>query len=273
MNERDDLMWLVPIGRVHSEIRDRRLMPVHGAPATVEIYPEFQDGLLLAEENSHLWVIAWFEGIERDRLQIVRPEYEPRRRRRGVFGLQSTTRPNPIGIRAGKLLSVRDNVLQFDRLGFLDGTPVLDIKRYSPSFDSIFSARSSQDRHQSIEELTALEELEAAAILFHGTLTNGVAAGARLVQHAVREWNIRPKDEGLRIGIPTESDRGDVIDAIQGITGASFGNRRLHIVPGSAIQLHYGQQHLSATLHDLDGLSLEAVHDSPMSRLFRLSWQ
>ena len=51
-------------------------------------------------------------------------------RYRGVFGLRTPSRPNPIAITAGKLLSVKDNVLEVQAFDAFAGTPILDIKPY-----------------------------------------------------------------------------------------------------------------------------------------------
>ncbi len=134
---------LIPIGEVRSPVSDRRLMPPEGVPAAIEVYPEFADGLLLIEENTHLWVIGWLEEADRTRLQIVRAAYEPARRRRGVFGLRSAARPNSLSLSATRLVAVEGTTLRVDSLDLVDGTPVVDLKRYSPSWDCIFSARAT----------------------------------------------------------------------------------------------------------------------------------
>jgi tRNA (Thr-GGU) A37 N-methylase len=48
--------------------------------------------------------------------------------RKGVFGLRSPRRPNPIGVTVVDLLSVEGNVLRVRGLDAINGTPVLDLK-------------------------------------------------------------------------------------------------------------------------------------------------
>ncbi|MDD5082968.1 MAG: TrmO family methyltransferase, partial [Dehalococcoidales bacterium] len=55
----------------------------------------------------------------------------------GIFAQRAKHRPNPIGVSAVKLISVRGNVLTVRGLDAIDGTPVLDIKPYFPSFDRV----------------------------------------------------------------------------------------------------------------------------------------
>lgn len=258
------------IGIVHSHVVDRRLMPAQGAPAVVEVFEEYVDGLLLIEENSHLWLLGWFEGTEREQLQIVRPDYVPNRRRRGVFGLRSTTRPNPFGLTAARLLRVDGSALHLERLDFVDGTAILDIKRYTPSLDAILGARSSRDRFESIAVVTALPELESAASLFHGELTREVVAGARLVQHVCQLWQVRPKDDQLIIAFADAAECGAIADALQGCTAAIFGNGRLRVSQGRVFELSYQGQTLRAEPRDLSALALDEVRVLPINRLFVL---
>ena len=43
--------------------------------------------------------------------------------------------PNPIGLSVVRLSRIEGNLLLVDGLDILDGTPLLDIKPYIPSFD------------------------------------------------------------------------------------------------------------------------------------------
>jgi tRNA-Thr(GGU) m(6)t(6)A37 methyltransferase TsaA len=56
-------------------------------------------------------------------------------RTHGVFATRSPHRPNPIGLSVVKLISIEGNVLTIENVDILDGTPVLDIKPYSPTFN------------------------------------------------------------------------------------------------------------------------------------------
>lgn len=257
-----------PIGIVHSEIADRRMIPANGVPAVVEVFEKFDEGLLRVEENSHLWLLAWLRGTEREQLQIVRPNYAPSQRRRGVFGLRSTTRPNPIGLTTARLLHVDGRMLHLERVDLIDGTFILDIKRYTPSLDSIFGARSSHDRFEGLPVVAALPELESAAEFFHGELTPDVIAGARLVQHVCQLWNVRPKDDELIVTFADAAECGAVADALQGCTAASLGNQRLKLRVGRRFGLSYQGQTLCAEPRDLSGLALDEIRVLPIERLF-----
>lgn len=58
-----------PVGIVISEIEKPEEMPPGGTPAVIEIYPEYREALQGIEENSHVWVLAWFHQAPRDLLK------------------------------------------------------------------------------------------------------------------------------------------------------------------------------------------------------------
>ncbi|KAJ1483945.1 TsaA-like domain-containing protein [Baffinella frigidus] len=57
--------------------------------------------------------------------------------RLGVLATRSPNRPNPIGLTLCRLISVEGGTLTLGGVDLLDGTPVLDVKPYVPSYDSI----------------------------------------------------------------------------------------------------------------------------------------
>ena len=89
---------LKPIGFVRSPHRERKQVPRLGAPAAVEILPEFATGLHRLEKHSHLWVIVWLDRAERNVLQVIPRGISERTSENlhGVFAVRSPVRPNPI---------------------------------------------------------------------------------------------------------------------------------------------------------------------------------
>lgn len=261
---------LSPIGVVHSSVVERREMPIHGVRAEVEVFPAYRDGLLLIEGNSHLWIVGWLAGAEREQLQIVRPEYVSGQRRRGVFGLRSTTRPNSIGLCVSALVEVRNGHLVLDHLDFLDGTPVLDIKRYSPSWDSVFSARSSRETMIDAGDASELDLLELDAARFHGAMTPAIVATARLMQHVIRHWQVLPRDPELTVGVPASGMHGEYIDALQGITAATFGSGRLQVHNADDIRLAYRGSTITAIPLPTDTLEIDDVRSAAVDTIYTL---
>jgi tRNA-Thr(GGU) m(6)t(6)A37 methyltransferase TsaA len=124
------------IGVIHSEFRDRNSTPIQGifssAEGTVEIFPEFAEGLKDLEGFSHLFLIYHFHEAGSPRLHI-RPFLD--RQERGIFATRHYDRPNRIGLSIVELVSVDKTCLQIRGVDILDGTPLLDLKPYVRQFD------------------------------------------------------------------------------------------------------------------------------------------
>ena len=83
---------------------------------------------------SHLIILYWMDRSKRNLAQQTpRHSLEPR----GTFALRSPARPNPIALSVVRLIKMEKNKLLVVGLDCLDGTPLLDIKPYFASTDSI----------------------------------------------------------------------------------------------------------------------------------------
>jgi tRNA (adenine37-N6)-methyltransferase len=95
---------------------------------TLEIYPEYQEGLDGIEVGQIIVVLFWLHQSTRDVLKVY-PRGDRSRGLRGVFATRSPMRPNPIAISELQVLAIRGNCIEVSGLDILDGTPVLDIKK------------------------------------------------------------------------------------------------------------------------------------------------
>ena len=110
--------------------------------AVIKIDEPYIMGLKGIEGFGHINVLWWFSGCEdvqsRNSLELQQP-YRNAPETIGVFASRSPERPNPIALTASEILNVdfgRGEIL----VAFIDaedGSPVLDIKPYIPSFDRI----------------------------------------------------------------------------------------------------------------------------------------
>ena len=126
-----------PIGVIHSPFTDIEGMPIQptgasGIRGTVEVFPEFAEGLKDLEGFSHIILLYHFHRVQGAKL-VVTPfmDCQPH----GVFATRAPKRPNPIGLSIVKLLSIEQTILHIENVDILDGTPLLDIKPYVPEFD------------------------------------------------------------------------------------------------------------------------------------------
>jgi len=126
-----------PIGVVHSPFKEPKNVPIQASASkdnagTIEIYPEYVEGLKDLEGFSHIIVLYHFHLINKSSL-LVKPFLDDKMH--GIFATRAPARPNPIGLSILQLKSVKDNILEVQGIDILDGTPVLDIKPYVPKFD------------------------------------------------------------------------------------------------------------------------------------------
>jgi tRNA-Thr(GGU) m(6)t(6)A37 methyltransferase TsaA len=126
-----------PIGIIHSPFKDLEGMPIQptgetSAPGTIEIYPEYAQGLKDLEGFSFIILLYHLHRVSRSSL-VVTPflDSDPR----GIFATRAPGRPNPIGLSIIKLVKIEGGMLYVENLDILDGTPLLDLKPYVPDFD------------------------------------------------------------------------------------------------------------------------------------------
>ncbi len=96
-------------------------------------------GLKDLDGFDRIWLIYWFHRAAEPKL--VTPTYlddDPH----GVFATRLPARPNPIGMSAVRLAAVQGNLLQVEDIDVIDGTPLIDIKPYSPHLDHFEVKRS-----------------------------------------------------------------------------------------------------------------------------------
>ena len=82
-------------------------------------------------------VLYWMHEARRD-LVLQSPKHYGQQR--GTFSLRSPVRPNPIAASVVELLSVEDNHLTIRGIDCIDGTPLIDLKPYFSSVDSVPNA-------------------------------------------------------------------------------------------------------------------------------------
>jgi tRNA-Thr(GGU) m(6)t(6)A37 methyltransferase TsaA len=126
------------IGRIRTPFKRREDCPRSTAASTavgrVELDPRFAAGLRDLELYSHAFLLYWLDEARRDLIQQVPAHLG---RPRGTFALRSPVRPNPIGLAAVEIVGIEGTTFTVRPVDCLDGTPLLDIKPYFASTDSI----------------------------------------------------------------------------------------------------------------------------------------
>lgn len=159
-----DGMWLSPVGTVRSEIKRPghdnesgdldRDSQIERHKANIKKYKEerkqvselvidsklVDDGVLDGiEDFSHLLVLYWPHLGSPEGRTLTRGH--PLGRKDfplvGIFATRSPMRPNPILLTTVRLLERRDNVLRVTGLDAVDGSPIIDIKPYTPGYHEV----------------------------------------------------------------------------------------------------------------------------------------
>jgi len=146
-----------PIGIIRTpwdEPEGTPIQPGYAADCEGEAVVEeaFAPGLADLAGFDRVWLVYWFHRSGSWQLHVV-PFRDTRER--GLFATRAPSRPNPIGMSAVRLLSVEGPRLRFTGADMLDGTPLLDIKPYSPRFDSFPAARDGWIDSESVDRRLA----------------------------------------------------------------------------------------------------------------------
>jgi tRNA-Thr(GGU) m(6)t(6)A37 methyltransferase TsaA len=133
-----------PIGIIHTPHVDPVGTPIQprfaeGVQGTVHLCTEFADALQDLAGFERIWLIYQFDRSTSWKARVVpfRDTVE-----RGLFATRAPNRPNPIGMSVVRLVAVREVIIVVEGVDMLDGTPLLDIKPYVPTFDAYPEARS-----------------------------------------------------------------------------------------------------------------------------------
>ncbi len=99
----------------------------HGVEGTVEVFPEFAEGLRDLDSFSHIILLCHLHLSKGFALSVTPPGTTGTH---GLFGTRSPRRPNPISLTVVRLQRIEGAILHVVDLDLVDGTPLLDIKPY-----------------------------------------------------------------------------------------------------------------------------------------------
>ena len=126
------------IGRVRTPWSERKDCPKNAreseAVCTIELDERWAPALKDLASCSHIVVLYWMDKAPRNIVLQVPKHYGVQR---GTFALRSPARPNPIAMSVVRLLGIEGRSLKVVGLDCLDGTPLIDIKPYFASTDSV----------------------------------------------------------------------------------------------------------------------------------------
>lgn len=110
----------------------------------IELEKQYVPALQALDGFSHLNIIWWFSYFNTKEARSVLQTPQPYKNCPGVMGIfatRSPVRPNPLALTAAQVIHIdyKQGIIQVAYIDAEDGTPVLDIKPYTPSIDRVES--------------------------------------------------------------------------------------------------------------------------------------
>ena len=132
------MIQLNPIGVAHTPFIKSEGTPIQSIGSNtggeIEVFEKYTPGLKDLNGFSHIILLYHFHRIEKECLTVV-PFMDTAER--GVFSTRSPSRPNRLGFSALEIVRIVNNVIHVKNIDILNETPILDIKPYIPTFDSL----------------------------------------------------------------------------------------------------------------------------------------
>ena len=104
--------------------------------------PQYIPALQALNGFGHLSVIWWFSDFDNEEAQNVLEMPQPYKNApdvMGIFATRSPIRPNPIALSTAEVLDIdyKNGIIRVGYIDANDGSPVLDLKPYTPSIDRV----------------------------------------------------------------------------------------------------------------------------------------
>lgn len=145
------------IGIINTSFTNKEQMPIQPCGGMdhlgkITINKIYQEGLKDLDSFSYIYLIYHFNQTNEEKLQVI-PFNDKTHTPRGVFSTRTPVHPNKLGLSLVKLISVEDNIVTYQGVDILDGTPLIDIKPFIPNFDHIEGDVKTGWMDSNIEEI------------------------------------------------------------------------------------------------------------------------
>ena len=128
-----------PLGIAHTPFKKLSEVPRCSkdmmAEGYIEIYEEYADCLIGLQNFKNIFVFSWMHQADRS-VQKVRPHFHKDKPPVGVFATRSPVRPNPLALTLLNIIRIEGRNIYVRGLDLLDGTPIIDIKKYDAVLDT-----------------------------------------------------------------------------------------------------------------------------------------
>lgn len=135
---------VVAVGVVHTARTETEMTPVQSTlnrdeNGTVEIFEEYEQGLVGLEGFDHAWLLCWLhrphDPTGPTPMLQVPFLLRPSQRQMGIFATRGPRRVNPVGLSLVRLLEISGRTVRFAGVDMIEGTPIIDLKPYVTRFD------------------------------------------------------------------------------------------------------------------------------------------
>lgn len=108
----------------------------------IKLEQKYIPALQALEGFSHINVLWWLSDFDYEEARNIIEGPKPYKTApdvMGIFATRSPIRPNPIALTASQIISIdeKKGIIEVAYIDANDGTPVIDIKPYTPSFDRV----------------------------------------------------------------------------------------------------------------------------------------
>jgi len=124
--------YLNPIGAIH----------IQGEKMFIKLEKKYHKGLEGLAGFSHINVLWWFSEFDNEESRNVFSTSKPYKQSpavMGVFATRSPFRPNPVALTVVSVIDIdyQKGIIRIPYIDANDGTPVIDLKPYTPSLDRV----------------------------------------------------------------------------------------------------------------------------------------
>ncbi len=140
---KDGSIEIKPLGVARNNVEKPMSSGWKDVVTEIVVDKKYAKGLDGIEDYSHVIVIYWFDKEEECHIK-----HHPQGNKDvpfvGIFACRCPQRPNPIGMSTVELLDRKGNVLKVKGLDVLNGTPILDVKPYTPQYDVVKQCKAPE---------------------------------------------------------------------------------------------------------------------------------
>jgi len=227
------LVEITQIGIVVNEVKEPMdPFKFENVISKIVVDKKYEDGLFNLDKNEYIQVIYYFHKSPTPKKLIGTSYFGSKE---GVFATRSPIRPGAVGLSTAKLIKIQKNEVIVKGLDAIDGTPVLDIKPYTPTLDEkeISRIKKEIDYNNLKRDLWPLirnwdlEPILHEAAKLHGHYCSGLAMGVMMGSYAMKKLGSFGFSDGMENIIAIVEMNHCAVDGIQYTTGCTFGNNAL----------------------------------------------